>query len=69
MADKNAIDEIKADIDDSMVIYFIELPESEFFVYPLIAVIPLQFLAHFVATGLGRNVDKPRNLAKSVTVE
>jgi len=69
VADKIAIEEIKTDIDDSIVAYFIELPASDFFIYPLISVIPLQFLSHFVATGLGRNVDKPRNLAKSVTVE
>ncbi|CAF3788908.1 unnamed protein product [Rotaria magnacalcarata] len=69
IADKKAIEEIKSDIDDTIVFYSIEIPESSFFTYPLLAVIPLQFLAHFVATGLGRNVDKPRNLAKSVTVE
>ncbi len=69
LADKEAIDQIKADIDESVVLYSIEVPDCSFFMYPLIAIIPLQFLAHFVATGLGRNVDKPRNLAKSVTVE
>jgi len=36
---------------------------------PLLAVIPLQLLAYFVAVELGRDVDQPRNLAKSVTVE
>jgi glucosamine--fructose-6-phosphate aminotransferase (isomerizing) len=36
---------------------------------PILAVIPLQLLAYHLAVGLGRDVDKPRNLAKSVTVE
>ncbi len=69
IADKKAIDTIKTDIDDSIVCHFIEIPDSDFFLYPIVAVIPLQFLAYFIATKLGRNVDKPRNLAKSVTVE
>ncbi len=36
---------------------------------PLLAIIPLQFLAYFIAEDLGKDVDQPRNLAKSVTVE
>jgi glucosamine--fructose-6-phosphate aminotransferase (isomerizing) len=36
---------------------------------PLLTVIPLQLLAYYTAVKNGRNVDKPRNLAKSVTVE
>jgi glutamine---fructose-6-phosphate transaminase (isomerizing) len=36
---------------------------------PILAVIPLQFLAYELAKTLGRNIDRPRNLAKSVTVE
>jgi glucosamine--fructose-6-phosphate aminotransferase (isomerizing) len=36
---------------------------------PILSVIPLQLLAYHVAVALGRDVDKPRNLAKSVTVE
>jgi glucosamine--fructose-6-phosphate aminotransferase (isomerizing) len=36
---------------------------------PLLAVIPLQLLAHSIATKRGLNVDQPRNLAKTVTVE
>ena len=37
--------------------------------YPLLEIIPLQLLAYHAATIQGKNVDKPRNLAKSVTVE
>jgi glucosamine--fructose-6-phosphate aminotransferase (isomerizing) len=45
------------------------LPEAPDFVMPILAVIPLQLLAYHFAVELGRDVDKPRNLAKSVTVE
>jgi glucosamine--fructose-6-phosphate aminotransferase (isomerizing) len=47
----------------------ISLPEALDCVMPVLAVIPLQLLAYHVAVELGRDVDKPRNLAKSVTVE
>jgi len=47
----------------------ISLPEAPDCVMPVLAVIPLQLLAYHVAVELGRDVDKPRNLAKSVTVE
>ena len=45
------------------------VPESPEIVGPLVASVPLQLLAHRVATHRGLDVDKPRNLAKSVTVE
>jgi glucosamine--fructose-6-phosphate aminotransferase (isomerizing) len=45
------------------------VPESPEIVTPLVATVPLQLLAHHVATDRGLDVDKPRNLAKSVTVE
>src|SRR5215471_10367852 len=45
------------------------LPEAPAFVMPILTVIPLQLLAYHLAVALGRDVDKPRNLAKSVTVE
>lgn len=47
----------------------IEIPGLCDFLMPIIAVIPLQLLAYYVAVYKGRNVDQPRNLAKSVTVE
>ena len=47
----------------------IPVPETEDFVSPLITVLPLQLLAYQAGLKLGRDVDKPRNLAKSVTVE
>jgi glucosamine--fructose-6-phosphate aminotransferase (isomerizing) len=36
---------------------------------PLISLVPLQLLAYYIASALGREIDQPRNLAKSVTVE
>src|SRR5438874_6173927 len=47
----------------------IEVPEAPDCVMPVLTVIPLQLLAYHLAVELGRDVDKPRNLAKSVTVE
>ncbi len=49
--------------------YVIEIPEVEDALVPLLAVIPLQLLAYHIAVMRGCNVDQPRNLAKSVTVE
>ncbi len=49
--------------------YVIEIPETEEFLIPMLASIPLQKLAYHVAILRGCNVDQPRNLAKSVTVE
>src|SRR5216110_1554193 len=45
------------------------LPEAPDYVMPILTVIPLQLLAYHLAVELGRDVDKPRNLANSVTVE
>jgi len=45
------------------------IPESSWITAPLLAAIPTQLFAYFVALGLGTDIDKPRNLAKSVTVE
>ncbi|MEI8203384.1 MAG: glutamine--fructose-6-phosphate transaminase (isomerizing) [Bacteroidota bacterium] len=49
--------------------YAIEIPETEEMFVPLLATIPLQLLAYHIAVMRGCNVDQPRNLAKSVTVE
>ncbi len=49
--------------------HYIEVPETEEMLVPLIATIPLQLLAYHIAVMRGCNVDQPRNLAKSVTVE
>jgi glutamine---fructose-6-phosphate transaminase (isomerizing) len=57
-------EEVAAVADD--VIYVPDVPE---YLQPLVAVIPLQLLAYHIAVLRGCDVDKPRNLAKSVTVE
>jgi glutamine---fructose-6-phosphate transaminase (isomerizing) len=47
----------------------IEVPRTQWMLAPLLAVIPLQLLAYHIARRRGLNVDQPRNLAKTVTVE
>lgn len=49
--------------------YAIEIPDADDLLMPLIAVVPLQLLSYHIAVMRGCNVDQPRNLAKSVTVE
>ena len=49
--------------------HVIEIPETLEFLSPLITTIPLQLLSYHIAVMLDKNVDQPRNLAKSVTVE
>ncbi|MCB1134063.1 MAG: glutamine--fructose-6-phosphate aminotransferase, partial [Verrucomicrobiae bacterium] len=49
--------------------YALFVPDVPWFVQPLLTVVPLQLLAYFVADLKGTDVDQPRNLAKSVTVE
>lgn len=49
--------------------YVLEIPETEELLVPLLATVPLQFLAYYIAVNRDCNVDQPRNLAKSVTVE
>jgi len=46
-----------------------EIPETLDFLTPVLTVLPLQLLAYYIAVHRGCNVDQPRNLAKSVTVE
>ena len=49
--------------------YNINIPDTVSYFYPSIAVIPLQLLGYYIAANKGVDIDKPRNLAKSVTVE
>ncbi|HEV3409513.1 MAG TPA: SIS domain-containing protein, partial [Chthoniobacterales bacterium] len=60
----NGADQLSSLVDD-----IITVPAAPDFVTPVLTVIPLQLLAYHLAVELGRDVDKPRNLAKSVTVE
>lgn len=57
------------DIDKSMFDTVIDIPETNCFVSPILSIIPLQLLAYHISKEKGLDVDKPRNLAKSVTVE
>jgi len=52
-----------------MVDHVIEVPAAHEIVMPMISAIPLQLLSYHIALMRGCNVDQPRNLAKSVTVE
>jgi glucosamine--fructose-6-phosphate aminotransferase (isomerizing) len=54
---------------DKLVDYSIKIPDTIRMLMPILTVIPLQLLAYHVAVKKGLNVDQPRNLAKSVTVE
>lgn len=60
----------KGDVDvRNLADHVIEVPETIEFMTPLLTTIPLQLLSYHIAVKLGKNVDQPRNLAKSVTVE
>jgi len=54
---------------EGMIDYEIRIPETIDMFYPILAAIPLQLLAYYIAVQRGLDVDQPRNLAKSVTVE
>ena len=57
------------DIDKNMFDEVITIPKTDCFISPILSVIPLQLLAYYLSKEKGLDVDKPRNLAKSVTVE
>ncbi len=61
----NSKDEKLKDLFD----FIIEVPEIQELLSPLIAIVPLQLIAYYISEYLGKDVDQPRNLAKSVTVE
>ena len=54
---------------DAIADYVLRVPATEPLFTPMVDVVPLQLFAYSMARGLGRNVDRPRNLAKTVTVE
>jgi glucosamine--fructose-6-phosphate aminotransferase (isomerizing) len=57
------------DCVDGLANYTISVPETDELLSPLVSIIPLQLLSYHIAVLRGCNVDQPRNLAKSVTVE
>ena len=58
-------DEHSTELSDDVMI----IPAADEILAPMISVIPLQLLAYYIGIAKGQDVDKPRNLAKSVTVE
>ena len=56
-------------IDSTMFDLIINIPETNCFISPILSIIPLQLLSYYISKEKGLDVDKPRNLAKSVTVE
>jgi glucosamine--fructose-6-phosphate aminotransferase (isomerizing) len=56
-------------IKESDGVHILQMPEHAGFLSPILHTVPLQLLAYYVALEKGTDVDKPRNLAKSVTVE
>ncbi|HKN66220.1 MAG TPA: glutamine--fructose-6-phosphate transaminase (isomerizing) [Gemmatimonadaceae bacterium] len=64
-----AITSQKEPVLEKLIDHEIRIPQTEDMLYPILSVIPLQLLAYYIAVKRGLNVDQPRNLAKSVTVE
>jgi glucosamine--fructose-6-phosphate aminotransferase (isomerizing) len=63
---------VATDDDESIAAiadYVLRVPATEPMFSPMVDVVPLQLFAYAMARGLGRNIDRPRNLAKTVTVE
>ena len=58
-------DETSAALSEDVMV----VPEADEILAPMLSVIPLQLLAYYIGLARGCDVDKPRNLAKSVTVE
>ena len=61
----NSSEEKLKDLFDDII----KIPETDEYLSPILAIIPLQLIAYYIAEFLGKDVDQPRNLAKSVTVE
>lgn len=61
----NSTDEKLEELFDDIL----RVPDTDEYLSPILAIIPLQLLAYYIAEFLGKDVDQPRNLAKSVTVE
>lgn len=58
-----------AKVPEDVADYVVRLPEYEDIFMPLLLIVPLQLFAYYMSVLRGCDVDKPRNLAKSVTVE
>ena len=62
-------EEVAKDLNTDIFTNVIVVPDTEIYLSPIITVVPLQLLAYYISKEKGLDVDKPRNLAKSVTVE
>lgn len=62
-------EEVAKDLNTDIFTNVIVVPNTEIYLSPIITVVPLQLLAYYISKEKGLDVDKPRNLAKSVTVE
>ena len=62
-------DSCARELKEGVADYVVEIPHSEELLMPITAVVPLQLLAYYTSINRGNDPDKPRNLAKSVTVE
>ncbi|NIN92814.1 glutamine--fructose-6-phosphate transaminase (isomerizing), partial [bacterium] len=58
-----------SDIEDRLYDFWIKIPKVDKLFYPLVSIAPLHLLAYYIARERGKDPDKPRNLAKSVTVK
>lgn len=58
-----------APVDSDVADYVVRIPETDVMFMPIVAAVPLQLIAYYTAVLKGNDVDQPRNLAKSVTVE
>lgn len=57
------------DIDETMFDMTVKIPKTHPFISPILSIVPLQLFSYYISKEKGLDVDKPRNLAKSVTVE
>ncbi len=57
------------DVNNKNFDYVLNIPDTNAFISPILSIIPLQLFAYYISKNKGLDVDKPRNLAKSVTVE
>lgn len=57
------------DLDENMFNYVLNIPKINIYLSPILSIIPLQLFSYYISKEKGLDVDKPRNLAKSVTVE
>ena len=62
-------EEVAKDLNTDIFTNVIVVPDTEIYLSPIITIVPLQLLAYYISKEKGLDVDKPRNLAKSVTVE